>query len=39
LSARRLPAEFSPASGSDGVQSFQPELVTDHLPHFLVQSK
>ena len=34
----KLAAEFSPAS-SDCVQPFQPELVTDHLPHFLIQPK
>jgi hypothetical protein len=31
--------ELSPASGADHIQPFQPELVTDHLPHFLIQRK
>src|SRR5664280_129 len=34
-----LAAEFSSASDSDGIQPFQPEFVTDHLPHFLIQPK
>lgn len=31
--------ELCPASGPDDIQPFQPEFVTDHLPHFLIQRK
>lgn len=39
MRTNHVAAEFSPASDSDGVQPFQPELVTEHLPHFLIQPK